>query len=293
MTFYQVPAFLLLFASMAGAAAIAVSAHLIVRRRFRGFEFSSNNNVGGIILGVLGGLYAIMLAFVVGIVWREYDDSGQRVAGEVAAATNVWYAASGLPQPQRRETRELLLQYARLMVDKEWPAMRSGGRTPEAVPLLARAFELVEAVHIGPNGEQNAQQMAMQQLGVMQETRYFRLDDNERGLTTFQWTILVVGSALVISFCFLLGSDSLRVQLLMTASVAAMIALIFVLIYELDYPFRGGIGVPPDRWVEFIQDHKVARIPAGAPVPGHSSTTGLLSVPTPSTSTSTMSPGTR
>ena len=293
MTFYQVPAFLLLFASMAGAAGIAVGAHLIVRRRFRGFAFSSNNNVGGVILGVLGGLYAIMLAFVVGIVWREYDDSGQRVAGEVAAATNVWYAASGLPQPQRRETREMLLEYARLMVDKEWPAMRSGGRSPAAVPMLARAFELVEAVHIGPNGEQNAQQMAMQQLGVMQETRYFRLDDNERGLTTFQWTILVVGSVLVISFCFLLGSDSLRVQLLMTASVAAMIALIFVLIYELDYQFRGGIGLPPDRWVEFIEDHKLARIPAAVPGLGHSSTTGLLSVPTASTSTSTTSPGTR
>jgi len=79
----------------------------------------------------------------------------------------------------------------------------------------------------------------------------------------------------------------------MTASVAAMIALIFVLIYELDYPFRGGIGLPPDRWVEFIEDHKLARIPAAVPGLGHSSTTGLLSVPTASTSTSTTSPGTR
>jgi hypothetical protein len=259
--FYEVPAFVLLFGAMALAAVVAGSAHLLVRRRFRTFEFSSNNNVGGIVLGVLGGLYAIMLAFVVGIVWREYDDSGQRVAGEVAAATNVWYAASGLPQPQRREARAVLLDYAELMVHDEWPAMRHGGRSAQAVPTLARAFELIARVRLGPNGEQNAQQMAMQQLGVMQETRYFRLDDNESGLTPFQWTILLVGSALVIAFCFLLGTSDLRVQLLMTGSVAAMIALIFVLIYELDYPFRGGIGVPPDRWTEFIADHRLAHLP--------------------------------
>jgi hypothetical protein len=139
--------------------------------------------------------------------------------------------------------------------------MRHGGRSAQAVPTLARAFELIARVRLGPNGEQNAQQMAMQQLGVMQETRYFRLDDNESGLTPFQWTILLVGSALVIAFCFLLGTSDLRVQLLMTGSVAAMIALIFVLIYELDYPFRGGIGVPPDRWTEFIADHRLAHLP--------------------------------
>ena len=97
MTFYEVPAFVLLFGAMAAAAAIACGAHFFVRRRFRTVKFSDNNAVGGIVLGVVGGLFAIMLAFVVGIVWREYDDSSQRVAGEVAAATNVWYAASGFP----------------------------------------------------------------------------------------------------------------------------------------------------------------------------------------------------
>jgi len=50
----------------------------------------------------------------------------------------------------------------------------------------------------------------MQQLGVMQETRYRRLDDNESGLTAFQWTILSLGATLVIGFCFLLGTNNLR-----------------------------------------------------------------------------------
>jgi hypothetical protein len=100
----------------------------------------------------------------------------------------------------------------------------------------------------------------------MQETRYRRLDDNESGLTAFQWTILTLGATLVIGFCFLLGTNNLRIDLLMTGTVAAMIALIFVLIYELDYPFRGGIGVQADRWVEFIADHKLAPLPSPSPV---------------------------
>jgi len=153
MTFYEVPAFGLLFGAMALAAAVACGAHLLVRRRFRTVKFSDNNAVGGIVLGVVGGLFAIMLAFVVGIVWREYDDSSQRVAGEVAAATNVWYAASGFPQPQRRDTRAVLLRYGELMVHEDWPAMRRGGAQParrSAPRASLRDGRTVPAEPLGP-----------------------------------------------------------------------------------------------------------------------------------------------
>jgi hypothetical protein len=47
---------------------------------------------------------------------------------------------------------------------------------------------------------------------------------------------------------------SLRAQLLMTGAVAAMIAATFVLIFELDYPFRGELSIEPSGWQEFLAD---------------------------------------
>jgi hypothetical protein len=38
--------------------------------------------------------------------------------------------------------------------------------------------------------------------------------------------------------------------------VAAMIAATFVLIFELDYPFRGDLSVAPTGWQEFLDRNR-------------------------------------
>jgi hypothetical protein len=44
-----------------------------------------------------------------------------------------------------------------------------------------------------------------------------------------------------------------RVHLLMTAAVAIVVVSVLVLLFELQYPFRSGLGIPPDAWDSFIE----------------------------------------
>ena len=254
--FYALPPWVVLLGAVALAVALACSGHLAVRRAFPQIDFRANNDVGGIVLGVTGGLFAVMLAFIVAIVWQEFDAATQRVAVEVGAATDLWHTSRGLPAPVGPAVRRDLVSYAALMVTDEWPAMRTGGRSKRAENVLTRMFEDVAQFRPVNAGAGNAQSASLQYLGALHDARHHRLDDNSSGVSPFEWTILLIGAFVVVGICFLVGLASLRAQLLMTGAVAAMIAATFVLVFELDYPFRGDLSIEPAGWQEFLTDNR-------------------------------------
>ena len=249
---YTVPSWLLLLVSITVAAAAAAMVHVTIRRRFARVNFRDYNDVGGIVLGVVGGLFGVTLAFIIAIVWQEFDGTAQRVAIESAAATDLWHIARGLPAPLGPEVRANLVAYADLMVNEEWPAMRGGRSSARAESLLTRTFEDVVRFRPHDAGAANAQSAALGYLGLLHDSRHRRIDDNNSGVSPFEWTILLIGALVIVSLCFLVGLPNLRAQLLMTGAVAAMIATLFVLIFELDYPFRGDLSIAPSGWQEFI-----------------------------------------
>ncbi|MEA2787491.1 MAG: hypothetical protein QOF71_3595 [Candidatus Eremiobacteraeota bacterium] len=249
---YALPPWLVLLVAVALAVTLACAGHVAVRRAFPRIDFRLHNDVGGIVLGVVGGLFAVMLAFIVAIVWQEFDAATQRVAVEVGAATDLWHTSRGLPAPLGPSVRTNLIAYATAMVDDEWPAMRTGGRSKRAENVLTRTFEDVAQFRPANAGASNAQAASLQYLGALHDARHHRFDDNASGVSAFEWTILLIGALVVIGICYLVGLSSLRAQLLMTAAVAAMIAATFVLIFELDYPFRGDLSIEPAGWHEFL-----------------------------------------
>lgn len=249
---YALPPWLVLFGAVAVAVALACAGHVAIRRAFPRIDFRAHNDVGGIVLGVTGGLFAVMLAFIVAIVWQEFDAATQRVAVEAAAATDLWHTARGLPAPLGPAVRRNLTAYADAMVHDEWPKMRAGGSSARAEDLLTRTFEDVARFRPADPGAGNAQSASLQYLGALHDARHHRLDDNSSGVSPFEWAILLIGAIVVVGICYLVGLPSLRTQLLMTGAVAAMIASTFVLIFELDYPFRGELSIAPVGWQEFI-----------------------------------------
>jgi hypothetical protein len=65
-----------------------------------------------------------------------------------------------------------------------------------------------------------------------------------------------ISAVIIIGLCYLVGFPDVRTQLLMTGALAAMIAVMFTLIFELDYPFRGDLAIPPVDWQAFYDENK-------------------------------------
>ena len=253
---YAIPIWLLLGLAIVVAAGIACGGQLVVRRMLPGADFRAHNEVAGIVLGIIGGLFGVTLAFIIAIVWQEFDASHQRVAVESSAAADLYHTASGLPAPLGPHVRRNLVAYAKLLVDDEWPAMRRGGSSARAEQLLTRTYRDIATFHPRDMGASNAQTAALTYVGVLHDARHHRLDDNDSGVSPFEWSILGISALIIVGLCYLVGFPDVRTQLVMTGALAATIAVMFTLIFELDYPFRGDLAIPPVGWQAFFEENK-------------------------------------
>jgi hypothetical protein len=250
--FYAVPAWFVLVVAMGCAAGLACFGLLVVRWRFARLNFGDHNAVAGPMLGIVGGLYAVMLAFVTVTVWQEYDGSQQRLAIEGAAAGDVWRFAVGLPSQTQRELRARVVDYARVLIDDEWPLMRRGRTSVRAEQRLAALYVVTARFHPGGAAESNAQLSILLAIANLHDARRHRLLDNTSGVAGFQWAVLVIGSVALFVYCYLMGMSNVRAHLIMVAALAVVVASMFVLIAELDYPFRGDLAIAPRPFVDFL-----------------------------------------
>ncbi len=243
---------------LAGAVTItlvlALGGQALVHRRFSNVDFMRHNEVGGIMLAVVGTLYAVVLGFLTVVSWEHVADARREVVAEAAAGTDAWHAAAGLPVAQRARVRQDLLRYSHVMVDREWAAMDRGGVDADADVIVMDAIGTAATYDPANDMESNAQAATLAQLSTLHDARQIRLAENAAGLSWFEWLILAIGATCVISFCWLFGLPNKRVHMLMTAAVTVLITCMLVLLFELQYPFRGALRIGPDSWVGVI-DH--------------------------------------
>ncbi|MFN2450507.1 MAG: hypothetical protein ABR508_12085 [Candidatus Baltobacteraceae bacterium] len=249
MTFiYLLPAWLFLVALMVLFALVACAGHVAVRRAFAGHDFREHNDVAGFVYAVIGVMYAVLLGFVVIVVWQQYNDSEERATQEVFSTEFAFIAAGALPPPAGRDIRQALRGYVDAVIESEWPAMRHGGTSRDAERELDRA--LASALQRVPRPAPNdAGPVVVAALRDVTQARRHRLDDNITGLPWLLWVALWIGAVVIVAFSYLFGLPDIRVQLLMTAAMAILIATLFAVIAQFDYPFRGDISVSDDRWI--------------------------------------------
>lgn len=228
-------------------ALIAVAVHSIVQRRSDYQKLSQHNEVAGFLLSVVGVMYAVVLGFIVIVVWERYSATQGFVQDEVAAFSDVYRLADALPAATRASARNRLVAYVDGVLHDEWPEM-SRGIAPGPSPLLEDVAHEVDFVHPSNEGQSNVQQVTMRELQVLFDARRHRTAQATPSVPPILWFALVAGGIVTLGFTFFFGTANGRAQLLMTAALAAMIALLFMVIVEFNAPFSGPVAVQSTGW---------------------------------------------
>ena len=130
--------------------------------------------------------------------------------------------------------------------------MRRGGTSIRAEQRLAALYVEMARFHPAGASETNAQLSILQAIAQLHAARRHRLLDNASGVSGFQWAVLLIGSVAVFVYSYLMGMSNVRAHLIMVAALAVVVASMFVLIAELDYPFRGDLAIDPRPFVDFL-----------------------------------------
>jgi hypothetical protein len=238
----------------------------LVRRTVPSSRLAQHTDVAGYVYAVIGVIYAVILALVVVAAWEEYRDAQAAVAAEASSVLNLARMANGWPADDRANVESALVAYARQTVDVEWPAMARGDFAPatETVTVNQLWQALNEADETAAT-KSASYQAALLQLANLDAARGDRLLFGQDGLPIAMALILILGAGITVAFTYLFAVDDARLQAVMIASLAVLVALLLMLQYQLGKPFQGVAAIEPTA-MELV----LAEIDSGTGMPGMS-----------------------
>lgn len=214
------------------------------------------SEVSGNFLQTFGGIYGVIVAFVIYVVWQQHNETQVAVEREAVALAEVYTTLGWLTAwPQRDEVRARLRRYAKVV-----PALN--GALPERVEeddkrLLDGAFHDFLG-YVPTAAEERFFDPALQLFHELNEAREHRLTVSRLRLPeALRWFVFLGGSVSV-GAVWMLWVESFVVQAALTGAMTWVIVAATSLILDLDDPYGGDFVV---NWARFNE--------AGARMDGH------------------------
>ncbi|MFI6294759.1 hypothetical protein ACIBEJ_24430 [Nonomuraea sp. NPDC050790] len=200
----------------------------------------------GLITGIVGTLFAVSIGLVVVAAWNQVNTATETSATEASNLTDVFWYSRTLPTPQRATLQTLATGYATTVIDEEWPLMAGQRRLSQnawrASEQLRSFFQTVEPEGGGPSARYG---QAMARMQAVLDARRARAQMADTGVPPLLWVALGGCGLVALLPAVLCGSANRRVHITLAAAVGGMVGLVLFLVYQLDFPFSGGISISP------------------------------------------------
>ena len=181
-----------------GSVVLAGGLTLGVRRLFRGKERLLSSDGGSPALRALTATYGLLLAFMLGASLQSFQAAQQQTVAEADTVVSLNNLAQLFPDSSSHHFRSSLECYATAVVYREFPAMRSGNRSPlDDDSALVRLYHDVPFTSSTNVRETATTQTIMQQLSNLTSQRDARIRAARSTLPALLW-VLVFGGGLVV-----------------------------------------------------------------------------------------------
>jgi hypothetical protein len=239
----NIPTWAIVSVMLAIAIGIAVGGVLLVRRLVDISKFKEHHDIAGPIFSTIGVIYAVMLAFVLVIVWQDFDRAQNNTVQEANYFAEMYRDSLGLPEPFRSQYLEANAIYIDALIKYEWPQMQRGEKSMQAQAAADKVWELTARFDPKTDREKIFFSEMLKKMNDAVEMRRQRLQDARSGLHPSLWFVLLLGGLITVVFTFFFGSQNLFAQLTMTTMLAVLIVLIIFTILIMDFPYSGDLSI--------------------------------------------------
>jgi hypothetical protein len=209
----------------------------------------AHNDLAGFTIAIISVLYAVLLAFIAIATWESFSHASDIVENESDYAGGMYLDTAGLPDAKGQEIRDALAKYVEVVVDVEWPIQREGKTPDEGWKPLRDLATAIATIHPQNSGEAVIEAELLKSWNELYDARSARLSAVQGHIPGVIWCIVFFGAAITTGYTYFFGFENFGMHIAMTATVAATLALVIVMIIALDWPFRGEISISPDPFI--------------------------------------------
>ncbi|MEU6426484.1 hypothetical protein ABZ860_11320 [Microbispora sp. NPDC046973] len=248
--------------AVAAAVGLVAVAALLFRALGRGAD---DRDPGGASAGhagsMLSSLFLLVFAIAIVVPWTSADSARQNTYSETQALVEAYWAAAPLPVPDAAQVREGLREYARYVIEDEWPQMAGGRLGTEGTARLEALRARVTELPVTTDEARDAKDAVLERMADLFAARRQRAADTDTALPPGVMLLTVLTGALVVVFPFLAGARPRGLTLVPLTAMAILLGVGVYLAWNISHPFSGGLAVKPDAFVSAL--HEFQRIPEG------------------------------
>ena len=245
----EVPIWLLLVTVIVAVVGVVLLLVWLVRRLVPAVAEGFDAEVSSQMLGVVAALFGLLFAFIIVIAYQNYSDAQSNVHNEADALAAIVRDSGAFPASERDRVRSAVGAYVRIVVDEEWPRMRQGKDSSQALAAVQAMYTTLQNVQPRSPAATAFYDDAVGQLSNALSARRDRLDDASGGLPWAIGALVLVGSFVIVGYAILIGSRSFWFHAVGAGSIALIVALSLVVLADLIYPFSGDLAIDPGSFM--------------------------------------------
>ncbi|BBZ11727.1 hypothetical protein BST20_09355 [Mycobacterium branderi] len=227
-------------------------AGLVLWRRIFGRRVAEVGSVSDHVFELAGVLYAVLVAFVVVVVWEQFDQAQSDTESEAVAISDLLRDSEGLPAPARRTIQQNLIAYTNDVVDDEFPRMRHGGTIEQQSEHLTRVWQSFLQVQPVTQSEISFYRQSISKLDDLGSARKTRISSSQSEIPGEMWVLLLGGALVMLIFTYMETVPNVVHHGVLIALASALLAFVLYLIFAMEHPFVGTIAVSDDPYVHVL-----------------------------------------
>jgi len=192
--------------------------------------------------------YGLAVALMAVSVSQTYSDVSKIVSGEATALAALYRDVSSYPEAIRPRLQNELRDYVRYVIEEAWPLQRRGKVPGGGVERMDHFQATLVAFEPVTEGQKLLHGETLRAYNQMIQARRLRLDAVNTGLPAVMWVVIVAGAFIGLSASFFFRVEDARLQGIQVLLLSAFIGLVIFMVFALDRPFRGDLGLGPEPY---------------------------------------------
>ena len=222
---------------------------LVVTRRFLPQRrLARSGAVAGHVFDLAGVLYAVLVAFVVVVVWEQLNSAEKGTESEASSISELLRDSAGLPAASRLAVQQSLIAYTDDIVDDEFPRMRQGVTIEQQSDHLTDVWQRYLQVEPVTQREITFYQESITRLDELGNARKTRISGSQSEIPGELWVLLLGGGMVMLLFTYMFPSPDVLVHGALIALAGSLLAFVLYLTFAMEHPFVGSIAVSPEAY---------------------------------------------
>jgi hypothetical protein len=164
----------------------------------------------------------------------------------------------GYPSPTREQLRSHVRDYTVFVIDKVWPAQKSGQIPEGGGEILDEMQSILFAFEPSTQGQAALHGETLRAYNLLLEYRRLRVDAVESGLSDVMWAVIWVGAVISIGVAYFFRIADPKLHALLVSLMAGFLAIVIFMIVINDKPFYGYVSVSSDAY-KLVLDRVIDR----------------------------------